>query len=67
MQGDGQLAGPEVGAEVPADLADRLDDQPAYLLGDLHQLVIRQALEVGGAVDAVDEAVGALGCHDVRV
>ena len=26
MQGDGELAGAEVGAEVAADLADRVDD-----------------------------------------
>ena len=56
------LAGAEVGAEVAADLADRVDDQLAHLLGDLLELVVVEALEVGGTVDVVEQ----LG-HAVRV
>jgi hypothetical protein len=32
VQRDRELAGPEVGAEVAADLADHVDDQLAHLL-----------------------------------
>ena len=35
-----QLAGAEVGAEVPADLADRVDDVLAHLLGELRELLL---------------------------
>ena len=61
VQRDGDLARPEVGAEVAADLADGVDQQLADLLGDLRQLVLRQAVEVLGSVDAVEEA------HEVRL
>jgi hypothetical protein len=57
------LAGAQVGAEVTADLAHRVDQQLAHLLRDLLQLVLAQAVEVLGAVDAVEELFG----HDVRV
>jgi hypothetical protein len=61
---DRDLARAEVGAEVAADLADRLDDQLAYLLRHLDQLVVVEALQVGRAVDLVDELGGG---HVVRV
>jgi hypothetical protein len=60
----GDLAGAEVGAEVPADLADRLDDQLAHLLCHLDELVVVEPLEVGRAVDSVDELRGG---HVVRI
>ena len=43
VQRDRQLAGPEVRAEVPADLADRVDDVLADLLGELRELGLGQA------------------------
>ena len=49
-----QLAGAEVRAEVPADLADRVDDQLADLLGHLLELIVVETLEVVGAVDLVE-------------
>ena len=52
MQGDGELAGPEVGAEVAADLADRVDDVGAHLGRDLLQLRLVEPVQVGGAVDS---------------
>ena len=52
VQGDRQLAGAEVGAEVAADLADRVDDVAAHLLRDLLQLLVVEPVQVGGAVDA---------------
>ena len=62
VDGDRDLAGAEVGAEVPADLADRVDQQLAHLLGDLLQLVLAEAVEVLGLVDAVEDCG-----HDERV
>ena len=56
VQRDGDLAGAEVGAEVPADLPHRVDQQLADLLGDLLELVVGEPVEVGGAVDAVEDA-----------
>ena len=58
----GDLARAEVRAEVAADLADRVDDQLADLLRDLRELLVVEALQVGRAVDFVEE-VG----HVVRV
>ena len=55
VQGDGELAGAEVGAEVAADLADRVDDVGAHLLRDLLQLLVVEAVQVGGAVDPVEQ------------
>ncbi len=46
MQRDGQLAGAEVGAEVPADLADGVDDVLAHLLGELVQLLLGERVQV---------------------
>jgi hypothetical protein len=48
---------------VPADLADRVDDQLADLLSHRDELFVVEALQVGRAVDLVDE----LGGHVVRV
>ncbi len=56
VQRDGDLAGAEVRAEVPADLAHRVDQQLAHLLGDLGELGVGQRVEVLGAFDAVEEA-----------
>jgi len=51
VQRDRDLARAEVGAEVAADLADRVDDQLAHLLRDLLELVVAQGVQVGRAVD----------------
>ena len=62
VDGHRDLTRAEVGSEVTADLPDRVDDQRAYLLGDLLKLGVVQFLEVGGAFDLVQE-IG----HVVRV
>jgi hypothetical protein len=49
------LAGAQVGAEVPADLTDRVDDQLADLLRDPLEVLLGQALQVGGSVDSLDQ------------
>jgi hypothetical protein len=67
VQRDGQLAGPEVRAEVAADLADRLDDVLADLLGDARELVLAKAVQVLGALDAVEQPRRPGVAHDVRV
>ncbi len=59
VQRDRQLAGAEVGTEVAADLADRVDDQRAHLLRHLLQLLVVEAVQVGGAFDAVEQALRA--------
>ncbi len=51
-----QLAHSEVCAEVPADLADRVDDQLAHLLRYLLELVVIQLVQVLGLVDVVEKA-----------
>ena len=56
VDGDRDLAAAEVGAEVAADLADGVDQQLAHLLGDLLQLVLGEAVQVLGAVDAVEDS-----------
>jgi hypothetical protein len=65
VEGDRELAGAEVGAEVAADLADRVDDQRPGLLGDPLELVVGAPGEVVRAVDRVEQAligvVGGLG------
>ena len=63
VQRDRELAGAEVGAEVPADLADRVDDVLAHLLRDLLQLVVAESRAGPGAVDAVEDASWG---HEVR-
>ena len=50
----------EVRPEVAADLAHRVDQQLADLLGDLRELVLGEAVEVLRAVDAVEEG------HELR-
>ena len=74
MQRDRQLAGAEVGAEVAADLADRVDDVAAHLLRDLLQLLVVEPVQVVGAVDPLEQGLGvvALGlisvlAHSFRV
>ena len=65
-----QLAGAQIGAEVPADLADRLDDVLAHLLGQLGQLLIGAAVQVLRAINPLQEAFWRLllvCAHDVRV
>ena len=62
VDSDRDLAGAEVGAEVPADLADGVDQQVPHLLRDLLELVLGEAVQVLGAVDAVEQ-VG----HEERV
>jgi hypothetical protein len=56
-----QLAGAEVGAEVPADLADHVNDQLARLLRDLSQLCVGTSAKVLRAVDGFEQAGGRLG------
>ncbi len=56
VDGHGELARAEVGPEVAADLADRVDDQLAHLLGHLGELCVVEALEVRGAVDVVEQS-----------
>jgi hypothetical protein len=41
---------------VPADLADRVDDQLADLLRDVLELGIRELVQVPRTVDLVEEA-----------
>ena len=70
VQRHGELARPEVRAEVPADLADRVDDQLAHLLRQLLELLVRETVQVGRPVDLVEEArplVAVLGAHLCRV
>jgi len=45
-----ELARPEVRAEVPADLADCVDDVLAHLLRELGELLLGQAVQVLGIV-----------------
>ena len=51
-----QLAGAEVGPEVAADLTDRVDDVGAHLLRHPLQLGVVEAVQVGRAVDPVEQA-----------
>ncbi len=48
MQGDGELAGAEVRAEVPADLTDGVDDVLAHLLRELRQLLLGRSRRSSG-------------------
>ena len=61
MQRHRQLARAEVRSEVPADLADRVDDVLAHLLGELRELLLGQGVQVLWAVDVLEQA------HEVRV
>ena len=60
MQRHRQLAGAEVRAEVPADLADRVDDVLAHLLGQLGELLVAEAVQVLRPVDLREQALGSL-------
>ncbi len=60
VQGDGELAGAEVGAEVAADLADRVDDVGTHLLRDLRQLRVVELVQVGGPVDPGQQRLGSV-------
>ena len=63
MQRDGDLARPQVGAEVAADLSHRVDDVAPDLLGERLQLVVVEIVQVLGLVDSMEE----LGHQKVRV
>jgi hypothetical protein len=56
VQGDGELGGAEVRAEMAADLPHRVDDVLADLLGHEHELLVGERVEVLRAVDAVEDA-----------
>ena len=58
VERDRDLAGPEVGAEMAADLPHGVDDVLAHLLGHLLQLVVGQAVKVLGTGDGWQEV-----CH----
>ena len=55
-----ELTGAEVGAEVTADLANRVDDVGAHLLGDLLQLLVVELVEVAGPLDPPEQRLGRL-------
>ena len=55
VDGQGELDGPEVGAEVAPVHRDPVDDAGPDLGGQLGQLCLRQFAEVGGFVDVVEE------------
>ncbi len=55
MQRHRDLAGAEVGPEVPPDFSHGVDDVLSHLLGYLLKLVIGQAVEVLGLIDALQE------------
>ena len=61
VQRDRELARAEVGAEVPADLPDRVDDVLAHLLRELRELLLGESAQILGAVDLLQQA------HEVRV
>src|SRR5262249_9224182 len=65
VQRDRELARPEGGAEVAADLADGGDDVRPDLAGDLRELILVEVVQVLRAVDPVEEAL--VGGHAVRV
>jgi hypothetical protein len=50
VQGDRDLAGPEVGAEVTTDFTDHIDYVGAHLPGKLLQLCVIETLEVGWSI-----------------
>ncbi len=53
MNRDGDLARPEIGAEVAPDLPDGIDDPLAHLLGQGLKLLVRKRVEVLGPADAL--------------
>jgi hypothetical protein len=60
VEGDGELAGAQVGAEMAADLADRVDDVGAHLLRDLLQLGVVEAVQVLRPLDPGQQRLGDL-------
>ena len=54
MERDGQFAGAQIRAEMPADLADYVDYQLARLLRDLLKLLVGSVLEIRGRIDRVE-------------
>ena len=60
MQGDGQLDDAERGAEVAAGVRDGADDRLADLGGELGQLALVQAAQVGGALQVGEDGHGGL-------
>ena len=52
---------------MPTDLADGVDDVLADLLGDLGELSVVELVQVGGAVDGVEQALVVAVAHEVRV
>ncbi len=71
VQCDRELAGAEVGAEVAADLAHRVDDVLADLLGQLAELVLGQPVQVARDVDGAEQPLGGIWlgwrAHELRV
>ncbi len=55
VQRDRQLAGAEVGAEVPADLAHRVDDVRAHLLREVRELLLGETVQVLRALDPLEQ------------
>ena len=56
-QGHGQLHGAQIGRQVPARAADRLNDQLADFTRQLVQSLQAQGPQIGGAIDFVENAV----------
>ena len=55
MQGDGELDHAEVGGQVPAVAADRIDDTGPHLGCQLGQLFRGASLEVGRTMDPIEQ------------
>ncbi len=55
VERDRELTGAEVGAEVAADLPDRVDDVGAHLLRDLLQLGVVEVVEIGRRLDRLEQ------------
>ncbi len=58
VQREGDLDHTERGAEVAAGRRDRADDRLAELAGELHELRLGQAAQVGGLMQAVEDRHG---------
>src|ERR1700753_641438 len=61
MKRDGQLAGAEVGPEVPPDLTDCVDDVLTDLLGESRQVLLAETMQILRPIDVLEQA------HEVRV
>jgi len=53
VQGDGQFHRAQVGGEMAAGAGHRFDDEGAQFFGQLGQLALVQAAQLGRAVDGV--------------